>query len=94
MVEPSALYQAVRAERVVAGLDVWYSYPKTEEDRASTAPAPQPFGELDGVVLSPHRGGLVDSTETSRTSHLAELLRALLVGSSPAPNRVDLEEGY
>jgi phosphoglycerate dehydrogenase-like enzyme len=76
-----------------AGLDVWYNYPKEVEDRKSTFPADFPFQDLDNLVLSPHRGGLVRETDHLRFSFLAESLNAAARGEK-IPNRVDLKLGY
>ncbi|MHC4339654.1 MAG: NAD(P)-dependent oxidoreductase [Planctomycetota bacterium] len=93
IVEEAALYAALKAGRLAAGLDVWYRYPEGEEARRDTQPAELPFHELDNVVLSPHRGGLTADTEALRARHLAEMLNAA-ARNEPMPNRVDLQEGY
>lgn len=96
VVDQAALYQALTdGTLAAAGLDVWYNYPEDEESRANTQPADYPFGELDNVVMSPHRGGDggTKDVECLRMSALAALLNAAARGE-PAPNRVDLEIGY
>lgn len=94
IVEQGALYEALRSRRLrAAGLDVWYNYPPDAESRADTPPADVPFGELDNVVMSPHRGGSTDETGSLRMAHLARLLNALARGEEP-PNRVDVAAGY
>jgi phosphoglycerate dehydrogenase-like enzyme len=93
VIDERALYEALKDGRLRAGLDVWYVYPKTEEERGDTAPSEFPFGELDNVVMSPHRGGQADRTEQLRAEHLARTLNALANGKE-APHRVDLEAGY
>ena len=57
-----------------AGLDVWYKYPRSKEEVADTPPSEFPFGELDAVVMSPHRAGHVSEDMDIRARHLAELL--------------------
>ena len=94
VVDPGALYSALRSGQLgAAGLDVWYNYPKSPEERASTPPAEFPFHELDNVVMSPHRGGGSDQTEELRMTHLAAHLNAAARGE-PIPNKVDLDAGY
>ncbi len=94
IIDEEALYNALRERRIAgAGLDVWYSYPKGEESSASTAPSEFPFGDLDNVVMSPHRGGAVAETETLRAEALAEMLATAAAGRS-LPNKVDLDRGY
>ena len=94
IVEEASLYQALRNGTLhAAGLDVWYIYPADESARVRTAPSAFPLHELDNVVMSPHRGGLVSETETLRMAALAELLNAAARGE-PIPNRVDLDTGY
>jgi phosphoglycerate dehydrogenase-like enzyme len=94
VIDAQALHEALTTGGLFgAGLDVWWSYPKDEEARASTQPAEQPFGELDQVVLSPHRGGTVNDTEVRRAEALAEVLN-LRARGEPLPHPVDLEAGY
>ena len=94
IVDQAALYQALKDHSLsAAGLDVWYNYPDTAEDREDTPPADYPFHELDNVVMSPHRGGGSKGTEQLRMEHLAELLNSLHNGT-PTQNQVDIEAGY
>ena len=94
VVNEEALYMALKSGRLsAAGLDVWYRYPKSEEDRDNTWPCNLPFHELDNVVMSPHRGGITDLTDTLRAAHLASLLNAAANGE-PMPNKVNLGRGY
>jgi phosphoglycerate dehydrogenase-like enzyme len=94
IVDESALYRALRDGRLhAAGLDVWYEYPADEAAREGTPPSAYPFHELDNVVMSPHRAGLVTETERLRVEALAEMLNGAARGE-PLPNRVDLQAGY
>jgi phosphoglycerate dehydrogenase-like enzyme len=93
IVQEEPLYEALRAERIAAGLDVWYRYPESEQARTDTLPSAFPLHELDNVVLSPHRAGHTDRSEELRATHLAQLLNIAARGE-PIPNRVDLEAGY
>ena len=94
IVDQTALFQALTDGTLsAAGLDVWYNYPDSPEERSSTLPADHPFHELDNIVMSPHRGGGSRDTEMLRMHHLAELLNALHNGS-PSPNQVDISAGY
>jgi len=92
IVHEQALYDALRAKRIrAAGLDVWWKYP--DSDPAQCAPSRFPFHELPNVVMSPHRGGHVQQTESLRMKALAELLNAAAQGR-PMPHKVDLGKGY
>lgn len=93
IVDERALFDALRAGRLRAGLDVWYRYPEDEAARAGTPPATLPFHELDNIVMSPHRAGLCAETERLRAVFLAEMLNAGARGE-PMPGRVDLDAGY
>lgn len=96
LVEEEALYEALRDGRIgAAGIDVWYSYPRSEESRQDTTPSRFPFGELDNVVMSPHRGGAMNVSELEllRARELARLINAA-AGEGPVPHRVDPELGY
>jgi phosphoglycerate dehydrogenase-like enzyme len=94
IVDEAALYEALRDGRLrAAGLDVWYSYPPDEATRADWPPSAYPFGELDNVIMSPHRGGAADEAPRLRMAALAEMLNAAAAGR-PMGNRVDLAAGY
>ena len=93
IVDEEALFGELASGRLSAGIDVWYRYPEEEEARADTAPATQPFHELENLVLSPHRAGLCAETERLRAEALAEMLSAAARGE-PMPWRVDLDRGY
>jgi phosphoglycerate dehydrogenase-like enzyme len=96
VVDQAALYDALLTRHLhSAGLDVWYRYPADEAARRATPPADHPFGALDNVVLSPHRGGGggSDEVERRRMDALAASLNAAARGE-PMPHRIDLERGY
>jgi phosphoglycerate dehydrogenase-like enzyme len=94
IVDEAALYAALRDGRLAAaGLDVWYSYPPDEASRAAWPPSAYPFGELDNVIMSPHRGGAADETARLRMTTLAEMLNAA-AAEGEMGNWVDLDAGY
>lgn len=94
VVDEEALYHALKEGRLFgAGLDVWYTYPRQEEERKDTLPADFPFQDLENVVLSPHRGGSTLSTDALRVRHLAKLINAA-ARNEDVPNQVDLRVGY
>lgn len=94
IVDEGALHAALAEGRLAgAGLDVWYRYPRTVAERVSTPPSAHPFGALDNVVLSPHRGGKTRQNENARARGVARMLRAIAAGGD-VPNRVDLDAGY
>jgi phosphoglycerate dehydrogenase-like enzyme len=96
IIEEESLYLALKSGRITAaGLDVWYSYPRTPEAQANTPPSEYPFHELDNVVMSPHRGGAfrLQELEQRRMTDLAHTLNAIARGKD-APHRVDLHQGY
>jgi len=94
IVDESALYHALKNGKLhSAGIDVWYQYPRNEEEQTHTPPARFPFHELDNVVMSPHRGGDALEIERLRMEHLAVLLNAMAQGNTQL-NRVDVNAGY
>jgi len=94
IVNQKALFKALKEKRIFsAGLDVWYNYPDSKETRENTFPGDFPFHELDNIVLSPHRGGLVMETETMRIKSLAAMINAAARGEQ-VPNAVSLIDGY
>jgi phosphoglycerate dehydrogenase-like enzyme len=96
IVDEEALFRALESGSIrAAGLDVWYAYPGSEEERHSTPPSRFRFGKLDNVVMSPHRAGAFATREVeeARLSELARSLNAIARGA-PAPHPVDVDEGY
>lgn len=94
IIQAEALFQALETGHLhAAGLDVWYNYPKDEDERSETPPSDLPFASLDNVVMSPHRGGGSRENELVRARTLAALLESMMEGDE-ASNRVDLEAGY
>ena len=96
IVNEEALYTGLKEQRIAAaGIDVWYSYPRTPESRANTPPSQFPFHELENVVMSPHRGGAfqLEELERRRMSDLARTLNAIARGED-VPHRVDIRAGY
>ena len=93
-VDEGPFYQALVEGRLFgAGIDVWYRYPTSEEERVATPPSEFPFHDLDNVVLSPHRAGHSGRTEILRAEHLATLLCAL-AAEGEVGDRVDPVRGY
>ena len=96
LIDQHALFTALKEKRIAgAALDVWYHYPTDTESRSHTAPADEPFGELDNIIMSPHKaGGLaVDEVEQERMQALAHLLNDL-VQSDVLPKGIDIQAGY
>jgi len=96
VVEERALYRALAGRAIrAAGIDVWYNYPESEDDRQHTPPSEFPFHELSNVVMSPHRAGAfgVGELEAARTEALADAINAAARGEE-IPFRVDVREGY
>jgi phosphoglycerate dehydrogenase-like enzyme len=98
VVDEAALYAALTEGTMhAAGLDVWYSYPRGDamSEKDDYAPSSQPFGDLDNVVISPHRaGGLgIIAVELARMDGIAAALNAAARGE-PIPNPVNIAAGY
>lgn len=93
LVEEAALFDALRVGHLRAGLDVWYRYPREEEERERTAPSEFDFSILNGVVHSPHRAGHGQETARLRAMALSKLLNQLAQGVEPE-TRVLLDRGY
>jgi len=93
IIDEKALYDTLKSGRIKAGLDVWYNYPESEENRKNTPPSQYPFHELPNVIMTPHLAENTDQTESFRAQELAKLLNLAAKGE-PLPNRVDVEKGY
>lgn len=94
IVDEAALYHALKNGKLhSAGIDVWYNYPRNDEEQSHTLPSQFLFQELENVVMSPHRGGDALEIEQLRMEHLAKLLNAIAQGDTQV-NRVDVQAGY
>jgi phosphoglycerate dehydrogenase-like enzyme len=93
IVDEEALYQRLKMGKIRAGLDVWYAYPRDNNDLTKTPPSRFPFHELENVVMSPHRGGHSQEMTKRRMTALADLLNLAALGK-PLPNAIDLRRGY
>jgi phosphoglycerate dehydrogenase-like enzyme len=87
IVEPEALYRALAGgELAGAALDVWYRYPTSA---APTAPADQPFHELDNVIMTPHISGWTEGMLEARVKVIAGNIARTARGDLPL-NAIDL----
>ena len=94
VVDQQALYHALKEGHLAgAGIDVWYNYPGSIEERSHTPPSDYPLSELENVVMSPHRGGATSETNYLRMDGLVVLLNAASRGEA-IPNPVDVVTGY
>jgi phosphoglycerate dehydrogenase-like enzyme len=96
LVDEEALHRSLAEGSIgAAGIDVWYSYPGSVEERTATFPSRYDFASLDNVVMTPHMGGAFGSGELEllRAEHIAESLNQL-ASLGTMPFRVDLEAGY
>lgn len=92
--DEEALWNALQGGRLrAAGLDVWWQYPDTLEERVGKPPSRFAFHELPNVVLSPHRGGWLSESEHVRLEGLAAMLNAAS-RNEPIPSPVDKSLGY
>ena len=93
IIDEKALYEILKSGKIKAGLDVWYNYPESVDDRKNTPPSEYPFHELPNVIMTPHMAENTDQTEQFRAEQLAVLLNTVAKGE-PLPNRVDVVRGY
>ncbi len=93
IIDEEALYNELYSERLLAGLDVWYHYPKTEEARRYHEPSDFGFNLLENVVMTPHLAERSDKSEDMNIDSLAEILNKAARGEK-LPNRVDPQSGY
>lgn len=87
------LYRALAEGRLFgAGLDVWYVYPGSDEERRSTLPSRFPFHELDNVVMTPHSANDVRGWREAAVRDVFATLAAIARGEER--NLVDPAQGY
>ncbi len=93
IINESALYNILKGGKIYAGLDVWYNYPKSVQERKNSPPSEFPFQELKNVVMTPHMAGHSHQTEELRIEHLASLLNKQ-IDTGLLDNQIDLKRGY
>ena len=93
IIDEEALYNELYGERLIAGLDVWYHYPRTQEAHRYHEPSDFDFHHLDNVVMTPHLAERSDKSSDMNVDSLAEILNKAARGEE-LPNRVDPERGY
>jgi phosphoglycerate dehydrogenase-like enzyme len=86
IVAESALFEALR-DNVIGGavIDVWYSYPRSAEDRS--APASYPFWELPNAWCTPHSSAWTRELPQRRYRAIALNIDRLVAGQ-PLTNLV------
>jgi phosphoglycerate dehydrogenase-like enzyme len=91
VVDEKALYHSLKNRRIAgAGIDVWYRHPKRGQ---SLSPASDlPFETLENIIMSPHRGGMIEG-ELPHLVDVVENLNRFALGE-PLINRVDLLKKY
>jgi phosphoglycerate dehydrogenase-like enzyme len=90
VVEERALFDELESGRFFgAGLDVWWKYPETAEDRVW--PGECDWASLGNVVMTPHRGG-TGVGEMARWRAVRAVLDRVLAGDMSGA--VNLERGY
>ncbi len=81
-VDEESFYNAILSNRVgAAGIDAWWVYPESPEAMPATPPSRFPFGDLEQVVLSPHRAAHSERQEADRRAELARILRNIRNGT-------------
>jgi phosphoglycerate dehydrogenase-like enzyme len=76
-----ALYRALASGHLAgAALDVWYRYPTSAEP---TAPAAQPFHELDNVIMTPHISGWTEGMLNARVAVIVDNIERTARGEPP-----------
>jgi phosphoglycerate dehydrogenase-like enzyme len=93
VIDQYALYEALKSKHLLAaGIDVWWNYPKTKEDRAMTLPATAPLHQLPNIIMSPHRANQFAGEDLVRLRDVVQTLETIAQGQER--NRVDVEQGY
>jgi len=93
VIDEEALYRALAERRIYgAGIDVWYVYPGSDEERSSTPPSRFPFGELPNVVMTPHSANDMVGWREAAARDVMATLAAMERGEER--NVVDVASGY
>jgi phosphoglycerate dehydrogenase-like enzyme len=92
VIDEAALFKALESQSIdSAGLDVWWLYPKSPEDK--TPPSNFPFASLPNVVMTPHVAGATRDAEPLRIAELVRVVKAIAAGDEDC-NRIDVARGY
>jgi len=92
-IDEDAFYNALKSGKIGgAGIDVWWKYPDSEEERKGTSPSKHPIEDFDNVVMSPHRASHVHGRELLRNKHLAAIIDSAIEGNPM--NIIDTRRGY
>lgn len=95
VVDEDAAWSALDEGRLTGlGLDVWWRYPEDRRARPATLPAHRPFHRHPDVALSPHRANAVEDWRRASVRDVLATVAAVLDGSDPDRNRVDVAAGY
>jgi phosphoglycerate dehydrogenase-like enzyme len=93
VIDEEALYRTLAEGRVFgAGLDVWWVYPRGEEERSATPPSRFPFADLPNVVMTPHSANDLMGWRTAAARDVLDTVAALTRGEER--NLVDVAAGY
>ena len=93
IIDEEALYNHLKEHKIGgAALDVWYNYPKNQEE---TTDVNQnfPFKELNNVVMSPHSAFKVRDREDIFSEDIIENIKRVSEGKTPI-NQLNLDIGY
>ncbi len=81
-VDEDAFYDAMESGRIgAAGIDTWWKYPTSAEERQQTPPSRNPLDRFPHLVFSPHRASQVRERERDRFDALAEILDSIIAGA-------------
>lgn len=89
IIDEEALYSALKDGQIGgAAIDVWWQYPSSTAEDASTPPSKFPFHELDNIIMTPHISGGTLGTAARRARVVAGNIDRLYRGE-PLVNVVE-----
>ncbi|MBI4218522.1 MAG: hydroxyacid dehydrogenase [Chloroflexi bacterium] len=81
IIDEEALYHALKGRRIAgAAIDVWWQYPASPAQDATTPPSSFPFHELDNILMTPHISGGTYGTSARRARVVAANIDRLYRG--------------
>jgi phosphoglycerate dehydrogenase-like enzyme len=94
IIDDEALYRALKERRIAgAAIDVWWQYPASPEEDATTPPSRFPFHELDNILMTPHISGGTLGTSARRARVVAANIDRLYRGEPLVNVVTDLTRG-
>lgn len=98
IIDEKALYESLKAEKIIAAIDTWYNYPENWVDfskaqRSQSVNQNYPFEELDNIIMSPHSAFKIEDIGNQTSKDIIENIILISKGRRPK-NLINLDFHY